>query len=205
MTEKGSGSIGVWGGIALIVGITIGSGIFRTPGSIANWVPDPKIVLSLWVLFGLVSLCGALSVTELASMLPRSGGVYVYLREAYGDATAFVFGWLYLVVAGPAATGALATFSTELIAQFFPGSLEAGSLAFLPEGLVHDVGTPPDATATSIHVYSPPLSTMTFYEDGSGLPDHVLDVGDEAALLDARVVSQALHPSAAPPPRPTVR
>jgi amino acid transporter len=130
MSDKpAEGSIGVWGGIALIVGITIGSGIFRTPGSIAQWVPDPKIVLSLWVLFGLVSLCGSLSVTELASMMPRSGGVYVYLRAAYGDGTAFVFGWLYLIVAGPAATGALATFSTELIAQFFPGSLEVGNLA----------------------------------------------------------------------------
>jgi amino acid transporter len=129
MSDKPSGgTIGLWGGLALIVGITIGSGIFRTPGIIAASAPHPALVLSLWAVFGLVSLCGALSIAELGSMLPRSGGVYVYVREAYGNATAFSFGWLYLLVAGPAGAGALATFSVELLAPFFPGGLEAGSL-----------------------------------------------------------------------------
>ena len=65
--------------------------------------------------FGLVSLCGALALAELSSMLPHTGGVYVYLRAAYGDAAAFVFGWLFLLVATPAAIGALATFFAELV------------------------------------------------------------------------------------------
>lgn len=130
--------IGLWGGISLIVGITIGSGIFRTPGTIAQQIGDPRVVLGLWVLFGLVSLCGALSVAELSSMLPRTGGVYVYLRAAYGDSSAFVFGWLYLLVAGPAGLGALATFALELLAQFFPGTLAADGLAarFVATGLI---------------------------------------------------------------------
>jgi basic amino acid/polyamine antiporter, APA family len=107
--------IGFWGGFSLIVGITIGSGIFRKPYTLARDVGDPATILALWVFFGLISLCGALAVAELGSMLPRTGGVYVFLRAAYGDAAAFVFGWLYLLVTTPATIGALATFFAELL------------------------------------------------------------------------------------------
>lgn len=107
--------IGFWGGMSLIVGITIGSGIFRKPYTLARDVGDPLLILGLWAFFGLVSLCGALALAELASMLPETGGAYVYLRAAYGDAAAFVFGWVYLLVTTPATIGALATFSAELL------------------------------------------------------------------------------------------
>jgi hypothetical protein len=60
---------------------------------------------------------------------------------------------------------------------------------------VHDVGNPGPAVATSLHVYSPPLSTMTFYEDATGLPDHVLDVLDDRPVLDADTVARSLHPA----------
>jgi APA family basic amino acid/polyamine antiporter len=101
--------IGFWGGTALIIGITIGSGIFRKPATLAELVPDPRLVLGLWAIFGIISICGALAMAELASMIPRTGGVYVYLREAYGEGAAFVFGWLYTAVTAPAAIAALAT------------------------------------------------------------------------------------------------
>jgi basic amino acid/polyamine antiporter, APA family len=107
--------IGFWGGLSLIVGITIGSGIFRKPVTLARDVGDPAAILALWIGFGLVSLCGALSLAELSTMLPRTGGVYVFLRAAYGDAAAFVFGWLYLLVTTPATIGALSTFFAELL------------------------------------------------------------------------------------------
>ncbi len=107
--------IGFWGGTAVIVGITIGSGIFRKPTTLARDVGDPLAILGLWTFFGLVSICGALALAELVAMLPRTGGVYVYLRAAYGDAAAFVFGWLYLLVTTPATIGALATFFAELL------------------------------------------------------------------------------------------
>jgi APA family basic amino acid/polyamine antiporter len=107
--------IGFWGGLALIVGITIGSGVFRKPTTLARDVGDPPVILGLWIGFGLVSLCGALALAELSSMLPRTGGAYVFLRTAYGDAAAFVFGWLYLLVTTPATIGALATFFAELL------------------------------------------------------------------------------------------
>src|SRR3954470_22489009 len=89
--------IGFWGGTAFIVGVTIGSGIFRKPPTIAGLVPNPLVIMALWTGFGLISLSAALTLAELSSLLPRPGGVYVYLREACGDAAAFVFGWLYVL------------------------------------------------------------------------------------------------------------
>ena len=71
--------------------------------------------MALWVAFGLISICGALTVAELSSMLPRTGGVYVFLREAYGDAAAFVFGWIYVLVTTPATMAALATVFAEFL------------------------------------------------------------------------------------------
>jgi APA family basic amino acid/polyamine antiporter len=67
----------------------------------------------LWIAFGIISLCGALTMAELASMIPKTGGLYVYLREAYGQGPAFVFGWLYLAVTAPAAIAALSTAFVE--------------------------------------------------------------------------------------------
>jgi APA family basic amino acid/polyamine antiporter len=107
--------IGFSGGAALIVGITIGSGIFRTPPTIAGLVPNPLVIIGLWTTFGLISICGALAVAELTSLLPQAGGVYVFLREAYGDAFAFVFGWLYVLVTTPTAVAALATVFAEFL------------------------------------------------------------------------------------------
>ena len=107
--------IGFWSGTAVIVGITIGSGIFRTPPTVAGLVPSPVVIMALWAAFGLISICGALTVAELSSMLPRTGGVYVFLREAYGDAAAFVFGWIYVLVTTPATMAALATVFAEFL------------------------------------------------------------------------------------------
>src|SRR5258706_8907859 len=89
--------IGFWGGTALIVGITIGSGIFRTPPTIAGLVPNPLVIMGLWTAFGLISICGALAVAELSTLLPQAGGVYLFLRRAYRDAAPLVFGWVVVL------------------------------------------------------------------------------------------------------------
>jgi APA family basic amino acid/polyamine antiporter len=112
-------AIGFWGGVAIVVGSVIGSGIFRTPYEIAKVLHDPPVILGLWVLFGIVSLCGALTLAELATLLPKTGGTYVYLRAAYGDSSAFVFGWLYLLVAIPSGMAALSTVFSERLLEFF--------------------------------------------------------------------------------------
>jgi hypothetical protein len=74
--------IGFSSGTALIVGITIGSGIFRTPPTVAGLVPSAPIIMALWVAFGIISICGALTVAELSSMLPHGRGLR-FLREGY--------------------------------------------------------------------------------------------------------------------------
>src|SRR2546422_10397692 len=71
--------------------------------------------MGLWTAFGLISICGALAVAELSTLLPRAGGVYVFLREVYGAAAAFVFGWLYVLVTTPTAVASLATVFAEFL------------------------------------------------------------------------------------------
>ncbi|MFO0837615.1 MAG: amino acid permease [Phycisphaerae bacterium] len=101
-------SIGFWGAVAIMVGIMIGSGIFQTPPEIAKHIGSPWLTLGLWTLGGLISLCGALTYAELATMYPHAGGVYVFLREGFGRMTAFVFGWTYLLISKPAAAAGIA-------------------------------------------------------------------------------------------------
>ena len=105
--------LGLWSSIGIVIGVTIGSGIFRTPATIAMRVPDPEWMLAVWLFGGLISLCGALSVAELAASLPFTGGWYVYLRECWGRLAGFLFGWAELVLIRASATGAIATVFSE--------------------------------------------------------------------------------------------
>ena len=85
--------LGVGFGIAVIIGNTIGAGIFRAPGSIAQQLPHPWLFLGVWILGGLYALLGAVSLAELGAMLPRSGGQYVFARYALGEYAGFIVGW----------------------------------------------------------------------------------------------------------------
>jgi APA family basic amino acid/polyamine antiporter len=105
--------LGFWSSVGIVVGVTIGSGIFRTPSAIATLVPDPTLMLAVWVAGGLISLCGALSVAELAASLPHTGGWYVYLREGWGRPAGFLFGWSELVLIRASAAGAISTVFSE--------------------------------------------------------------------------------------------
>lgn len=77
-------AVGLGSGIALVVGGTVGSGIFKSPSGIAQQLPGPLPMLAVWIVGGLLVLCGALTAGELASAFPYSGGQYVYIREGYG-------------------------------------------------------------------------------------------------------------------------
>src|SRR5437879_430890 len=123
--------IGLAGGTALIVGITIGSGIFRTPPTIAGLVPNPLVIMGLWTAFGLVSICGALALAELSTMLPQAGGVYVFLREAYGDAAAFVFGWLYVLITTPTTIAALSVVFAEFLFNLLGVPARTGAIQLI--------------------------------------------------------------------------
>lgn len=100
--------LGVVFGLAVILGNTIGAGILRTPGIIAARLPSAPLFLAVWIMGGLYAVIGALTVSELGAMLPRSGGFYVFAQRAYGDYYAFVVGWTdWLAQCGTAAAVAM--------------------------------------------------------------------------------------------------
>jgi APA family basic amino acid/polyamine antiporter len=106
--------------IGIVIGTMIGSGIFINPAKVAHDVGTPLIMLAVWIMGGILSFFGALAVAELGSMFTRAGGIYVYLREAFGPKVAFLFGWtLFLVIeSGTIATLAVG-FSTKYLPFFF--------------------------------------------------------------------------------------
>ncbi len=108
-------------GLTMIaVGSCIGSGIFITPYEVVRALPHPGYVLLIWAVGGLIAICGALSFAELGAMFPHAGGVYVYLREAYGPAIGFLYGWVILLVINTGALAALALALAEYLAFFYP-------------------------------------------------------------------------------------
>lgn len=93
----------------MLVGTTIGSGIFRSPAGIADKLPGPLPIILVWTVGGLFSLCGALTLAELAGAMPRTGGYFVYIRAAWGRLPAFLYGWSELTLIRAAALGGIAT------------------------------------------------------------------------------------------------
>lgn len=100
--------IGVRTATALVVGEVIAVGIFLTPAGMAKALGSPMWLLVVWLTMGVMALCGALCYGELSARYPEAGGGYVYLREAYGPAVAFMYGWMAFLVMDPGLTAALA-------------------------------------------------------------------------------------------------
>jgi len=111
--------------VSIVVGGVIGSGIFLVPRDIAAAVGSPLLMMEVWVVGGLLSLCGALTFAEMGAAYPQAGGVYIYLREAYGPLPSFLFGWtLFLVIdSGAIATLAVA-FSSKYLPFFIPSLID---------------------------------------------------------------------------------
>ena len=107
--------LGLWSAIAVVVGITIGSGIFRTPASVTNRLPGPLPVFGVWIAGGIVALCGALTLAEVAAAFPDTGGIFVFIRKSWGRLPAFLFGWAELAIIRAAAVGAIATTFAEYL------------------------------------------------------------------------------------------
>jgi len=116
--------LGLWSAIAVVVGITIGSGIFRTPASVTNRLPGPLPVFGVWIAGGIVAMCGALTLAEVAAAFPDTGGIFVFIRKSWGRLPAFLFGWAELAIIRAAAVGAIATTFAEYLLRvlgFDPG------------------------------------------------------------------------------------
>jgi APA family basic amino acid/polyamine antiporter len=113
--------LNLWDTSLLVLGLVIGGGIFLTPASIAKSLPASRWILAVWVLGGLISLAGGLVYAEMGAMLPKAGGMYVYVREAFGALPAFLYAWVayWVILAGAGA--AVAIGFAEYLAVFFPG------------------------------------------------------------------------------------
>jgi len=106
--------------VLLLVSGIIGSSIFLTAKDIAGPLPQPMLFLLVWVIGGVISLFGCVAFAELGSMFPESGGQYIYLREAYGDLVAFLYGWMLFAVANGGTIAALSVASAAYTGQVFP-------------------------------------------------------------------------------------
>jgi len=127
--------LGLWDVISIVIGGFIGSGIFLVPKSIASVLPSPLLMLSVWVVGGLLSYFGALAFAELGAAMPEAGGMYVFLREAYGPLLSFLFGWtLFLVIDAGAIATLTVAFTSRYLPYFFkmsPLVIKAVSVAFI--------------------------------------------------------------------------
>ena len=115
-------ALGLWSATALVIGHTIAVGIFLTPAELIGAVASPALTLGLWIVCGALLLAGAFTFGELASRYPRAGGLYVYLREGWGERIAFLYGWQSLLVMDPGITAALATGFSEYVVVLWPAS-----------------------------------------------------------------------------------
>src|SRR5215831_15769657 len=124
--------LGLFSAVTVLIGSTIGTGIFRSSAGIAARIPDERLFFAAWIIGGVCVMAGALTYAELAAALPRTGGVFVYLREAFGRLPAFLFGWAELTILRASALGAIAT----VFAEYF---LRMSGLGVTNDNTVHYV------------------------------------------------------------------
>ena len=113
-------AIGLGSAILFVVGSVIGSGIFLTTGVMAVTIPSTSLLLLAWTAGGLLAITGGLTYAEMGAMFPRSGGVYVFLKEAYGRLPAFLYGWVALLVVFSGGLAAVSVGFAEYLSYFFP-------------------------------------------------------------------------------------
>ena len=113
--------LGLTASTMLVIGSMVGSGIFIVSADIARTVGSPGLLLLVWIITGVVTLIAALSYGELAGMMPRAGGQYVYLREAYNPFVGFLYGWTLFMVIQSGTIAAVAVAFAKFTAVFFPG------------------------------------------------------------------------------------
>jgi len=113
--------LGIWAAVAMIVAEVMGVGIFLTPAGMVRTLGSPTLVLGVWAVMGLLSVAGALCYAELGTRFPEAGGGFVFLREAFGKRTAFLYGWMSLLVMDPGLTAALGVGLAQYLLALFGG------------------------------------------------------------------------------------
>ena len=118
MPQQLKKNIGLWSAVSLVIGGIIGAGIFMRPASMAERLGSPVLLLVVWLVGGAVSLLGGMIYAELGTLFPETGGPYVYLQKAYGDFTAFLYGWSTMAVINTAAIASIAFVCAQYTGYF---------------------------------------------------------------------------------------
>ena len=134
---RASGGLGLWSATALVISNTIAVGIFLTPAELIGALASPALTFGLWIGCGALVLAGAFTFGELASRYPQAGGLYVYLREAWGPRVAFLYGWQSLLVMDPGLTAALAMGASRYFVVLLPAA--AGFESWVAVGTIWTV------------------------------------------------------------------
>src|SRR5215510_10241270 len=111
-------TLGLFTTITMVVGGVIGSGIFRKPGLMASQLGSPELLMFVWILAGVITLLGALTNAEIASMIPETGGQYVYFDRLYGPFFAYLYGWAVFAIMQTGSIAAVAYVFAEYSTQF---------------------------------------------------------------------------------------
>ncbi len=197
-------SLGLLSSIGLVIGITIGGGIFRTPAGIAERVPDPVWMMGVWVLGGVIVLCGALSFAELSASMPETGGMYVYLREGWGRPYGFLYGWAQLVLIRAAALGGISSVFGEYFMRVFgmdpianprmADYLAAGAIIFA--GVTNIVGVQLGALFAGLSTIAKfgalALLVLASFLMGGSVGASATNLASNSAAIDAGVFGLAL-------------
>lgn len=144
--------IGLSGAILLVIGNVIGSGIFLTSGVMLQRMPSDSLLIMAWIVGGVLALAGALTYAEMGAMFPRSGGLYLFLHEAYGPLPAFLFGWASLLVVLTGQIGAIAIGFSEYFSYFFPYFASSHILLRIPLAGSHAVVFTANKLAASLAI-----------------------------------------------------
>ena len=120
----------------IAVGSSIGSGIFVTPGTIAKEIGHPLLILLVWLLGGIMGLTGALTFSELGGLFTQAGGVYVYLKNAYGKLSGFLYGWVMLMVINTGSLAGLCVAFAEYLRFLIPGINDSTKLIIASSTMV---------------------------------------------------------------------
>src|SRR6266487_5587029 len=100
-------TIGLWSATTIVIGSIIGSSIFMKPATMAAQLGSPVMIIIVWIVAGIISMFGAMAYAELGTMFPETGGQYVYLRYAFGDFIAYLYGWSSIIVVNSASIAAI--------------------------------------------------------------------------------------------------
>jgi len=187
-------AIGLRSAILLVITNVIGSAIFLTPGTMAAALPSESLLLLAWVAGGVIALCGGLTYAEMGAMFPRSGGLYVFLEEAYGPLVAFLFGWSCMLVV---LTGSMATVAVgfaKYFSYFVPALSTENVVAAVPlPWAVWSISAGQIVAALSILA----LGAVNYVGIRSGnLLQASLTIIKVAALTALPIVALVLHPVA---------